>query len=154
MAPKTLRGGPRDPRRRKLLDGAAVAPVMTRPPLLHETRSGLYCPAGDFHVDPWRPVDRAIITHAHADHARPGSKAYLCTTSGLSVLRPRLGDEASIETADRPGDGAASLVCSRDHRAQGTRYCIKKQYLVQNAVAAATQAAFEDHLFVAVGHQA
>ncbi|MEP6678160.1 MAG: DNA ligase-associated DEXH box helicase, partial [Betaproteobacteria bacterium] len=36
---------------------------------------GLYCPPGDFYIDPWRSVDRAVITHAHGDHARPGSKA-------------------------------------------------------------------------------
>jgi putative mRNA 3-end processing factor len=71
---------------------------MTRPPLLHETRRGLYCPEGDFYLDPWRPVERAVITHAHADHARPGSRSYLCTSSGLPVLRPRLGDDAVIET--------------------------------------------------------
>ncbi|MGL5003624.1 MAG: DNA ligase-associated DEXH box helicase, partial [Casimicrobium sp.] len=38
---------------------------------------GLYCVAGDFYIDPWRPVDRAIITHAHADHARAGHARYL-----------------------------------------------------------------------------
>ena len=41
--------------------------------LVVETPQGLYCPPGDFHIDPWRPVDRAVITHAHADHARRGS---------------------------------------------------------------------------------
>ncbi len=53
---------------------------------------GLYCPAGDFHIDPWRPVDRAVITHAHADHARPGHRRYLCAAAGQTVLRARLGD--------------------------------------------------------------
>lgn len=57
---------------------------------------GLYCPAGDFYVDPWRPVERAVITHAHSDHARFGSKAYLTANSGVPVLRARLGEEASI----------------------------------------------------------
>ncbi len=52
---------------------------------------GLYCPAGDFHIDPWRPVDRAVITHAHADHARRGHAAYLCSAPGEGVLRARLG---------------------------------------------------------------
>jgi len=52
---------------------------------------GLYCPAGDFHIDPWRPVDRAVITHAHADHARRGHAAYLCSVPGEGVLRARLG---------------------------------------------------------------
>ena len=53
---------------------------------------GLYCPAGDFHIDPWRPVDRAVITHAHADHARRGHGAYLCSAPGEGVLRSRLGN--------------------------------------------------------------
>ena len=53
---------------------------------------GLYCPAGDFHIDPWRPVARAVITHAHADHARRGHAAYLASAPGEGVLRARLGD--------------------------------------------------------------
>jgi len=53
---------------------------------------GLYCPAGDFHIDPWRPVARAVITHAHGDHARPGSQRYIATTASEAVLRTRLGD--------------------------------------------------------------
>lgn len=51
---------------------------------------GLYCPAGDFHVDPWKPVARALITHAHADHARPGHGQYLASREGETVLRTRL----------------------------------------------------------------
>ena len=53
---------------------------------------GLYCPAGRFHIDPWRPVDRAVITHAHADHARRGHGAYLATAVSAGVLRARLGN--------------------------------------------------------------
>jgi putative mRNA 3-end processing factor len=53
---------------------------------------GLYCPAGDFYIDPWRPVARAVITHAHADHARRGHGAYLATAISAGVLRSRLGD--------------------------------------------------------------
>jgi putative mRNA 3-end processing factor len=52
---------------------------------------GLYCPAGDFHIDPWRPVARAVLTHAHADHARRGHGAYLATAISAGVLRARLG---------------------------------------------------------------
>jgi putative mRNA 3-end processing factor len=55
---------------------------------------GLYCPAGDFHIDPWRPVARAVITHAHADHARRGHGAYLASAPSRGVLRARLGDIA------------------------------------------------------------
>jgi putative mRNA 3-end processing factor len=55
---------------------------------------GLYCPAGDFHIDPWQPVPRAVITHAHADHARRGHGAYLASAAGAGVLRARLGDIA------------------------------------------------------------
>lgn len=52
---------------------------------------GLYCPPGDFYIDPWRKVDRALITHAHADHARSGHNHYLCAQPGANVLRTRLG---------------------------------------------------------------
>lgn len=60
------------------------------PPLIL-TDAGLYSPAGDFHIDPWRPVPRALITHGHSDHARPGMGAYLATHAALPVIRHRLG---------------------------------------------------------------
>jgi putative mRNA 3-end processing factor len=63
---------------------------MADPVLIHTNR-GLYCPAGDFHIDPWRPVDRALITHGHSDHARPGHGSYLATHAALPVIRHRLG---------------------------------------------------------------
>jgi putative mRNA 3-end processing factor len=69
-------------------------------PLLQTTPNGLYCATGDFHVDPWRPVARAVITHAHADHARPGHGAYLAATPSLGVLKSRLGPAAAIEGLD------------------------------------------------------
>jgi putative mRNA 3-end processing factor len=65
--------------------------------LLERTEAGLYCPAGDFHVDPWSSVPRAVVTHGHADHARRGSEAYLSAARGLDVLRTRLGPEARLE---------------------------------------------------------
>ena len=52
---------------------------------------GLYCPPGDFFIDPWRPVERAVITHGHGDHARPGSRHYLAAAPGEGILRARLG---------------------------------------------------------------
>jgi putative mRNA 3-end processing factor len=66
--------------------------------LLQNTENGLYCPPGDFYIDPWLPVPRAVITHAHSDHARPGSEAYLTAEPGAAVLRRRLGEDARIET--------------------------------------------------------
>ncbi|WP_322047460.1 ligase-associated DNA damage response exonuclease [Paraburkholderia sp. J67] len=51
---------------------------------------GLYCPPGGFYIDPWRPVERAVITHAHADHARFGHTRYLTAQAGLGVLLSRL----------------------------------------------------------------
>jgi putative mRNA 3-end processing factor len=62
------------------------------PDLIVQRPEGLYCPVGDFHIDPWRPVARAVITHAHADHARRGHGAYLATAVSAGVLRARLGD--------------------------------------------------------------
>lgn len=59
--------------------------------LVVERPEGLYCPAGDFFIDPWRPVARAVVTHAHADHARRGHGAYLAQADGAAVLRARLG---------------------------------------------------------------
>jgi putative mRNA 3-end processing factor len=60
-------------------------------PLLSFTDRGIYCAVGDFHIDPWRPVDRAVITHGHADHARPEHGNYLATYASVPVLRHRLG---------------------------------------------------------------
>ena len=62
-------------------------------PLIIPTDEGLYCPAGDFHIDPWRPVARAVITHAHADHARPGHVDYFAEQTSLPILRHRLGEQ-------------------------------------------------------------
>ncbi len=61
---------------------------------------GLYCAAGDFYIDPWRPVDRAVITHAHSDHARMGSGHYLASTLSASILRKRLGSQIQLTTLD------------------------------------------------------
>lgn len=57
---------------------------------------GLYCPAGDFHIDPWLPVPRAVITHGHGDHAREGMGEYHCTPETLPILRWRLGEQRVI----------------------------------------------------------
>ena len=61
--------------------------------LVVATPEGLYCPAGDFHIDPWRPVPRAVITHGHGDHARTGMGCYYVLDDGLPILRWRLGDQ-------------------------------------------------------------
>jgi putative mRNA 3-end processing factor len=57
-------------------------------------RSGLYCRPGGFHIDPSGPVDHAVITHAHSDHARPGHGHVLATKETLALMRARLGDGA------------------------------------------------------------
>lgn len=64
---------------------------MAHTPVLTFTDRGIYCAAGDFFIDPWRPVDRALITHGHADHARSGHQRYLATLAALPVMRHRLG---------------------------------------------------------------
>lgn len=68
--------------------------------LLEVTPDGLFCPAGRFHIDPWRPVERAVITHAHSDHARVGSRSYLSAGSGAAFLRGRLGTDLPLETLE------------------------------------------------------
>ena len=61
-------------------------------PLIEFTDKGLYCPQGQFYIDPWKPVDKAVITHAHSDHARWGSKYYLCHHFTKPILQLRLGN--------------------------------------------------------------
>ncbi|HZH44328.1 MAG TPA: ligase-associated DNA damage response exonuclease [Lysobacter sp.] len=60
---------------------------------------GLYCPPGDFHIDPWRPVPRAVITHGHGDHARSGMGEYHLAAPGLPILRWRLGEQRYVAHA-------------------------------------------------------
>jgi len=61
--------------------------------LLCPSPAGLYCPPGDFHIDPTRPVGRALITHGHSDHARPGHGTVVATAETLAIMKARLGDE-------------------------------------------------------------
>jgi putative mRNA 3-end processing factor len=68
-------------------------------PVLERTTGGVYCPAGGFFIDPAHPVERAVITHAHADHARPGSKRYLATPETARLIRARLGPETRVQEA-------------------------------------------------------
>jgi putative mRNA 3-end processing factor len=70
---------------------------MPPPPVIQPTEKGLYCEAGDFYLDPWAPVPRAIISHAHADHLHPGSQAYLCSGPSLALVRDRLEEGAVLE---------------------------------------------------------
>lgn len=82
--------------------------------LLEPTPKGLFCPAGRFHIDPWQPVERAVLTHAHGDHARAGSAQYLCASDGLELARERIGPEARIDSipygrATRVGNALVSL---------------------------------------------
>jgi len=58
--------------------------------LLVRTERGLYCQPGDFYVDPWQPVPRAVVTHAHGDHLSPGCDAYLVAEPGLALARARV----------------------------------------------------------------
>lgn len=62
---------------------------------LYPTNKGLYCEAGGFFIDPARAVDRAIITHGHGDHARPGHSAVLATPETVEIMNVRLGPEAA-----------------------------------------------------------
>ena len=61
---------------------------------LRPTPAGLFCEPGGFYIDPGRPVERAVITHGHADHARPGHRAVLATPETLAIMRARMGGGA------------------------------------------------------------
>lgn len=73
---------------------------MSRSPLLRLTSAGLYCELGGFHIDPWHPVARAVITHGHADHFIAGCKRYVTETSGRRILQHRLGPRAVIQPVE------------------------------------------------------
>lgn len=65
--------------------------------MLRLTDYGLYCPEGEFFIDPWKPVNKAIITHAHADHARPGHKNYLCQEESVKFLQYRISPDIRVQ---------------------------------------------------------
>ncbi len=69
-------------------------------PLIEFTSKGLYCRAGDFYIDPWKPVPKAVITHAHSDHARVGNDHYLCHPSTLPILKLRLGQDIKADSIE------------------------------------------------------
>jgi putative mRNA 3-end processing factor len=82
--------------------------------LLQLSPEGLYCPAASAWIDPWRPVPRALITHAHADHARPGCREYWAIGASEGILRERLGAEIKLLPVDygqlhRIGDARVSF---------------------------------------------
>jgi putative mRNA 3-end processing factor len=80
------------------VQASAVSPTAQSAPkdLVVERPQGLYCPPGDFYIDPWQPVERAVITHAHADHARRGHAHYLGSAEGEGVLRARMGADIAL----------------------------------------------------------
>jgi putative mRNA 3-end processing factor len=64
--------------------------------LLEFTNKGIYCPTADVYIDPWKKVPKALITHAHSDHARSGHKSYICTNETLPILKLRLGKSIGV----------------------------------------------------------
>src|SRR3954468_21717556 len=76
---------------------------------LKVTPAGLICEPGGFYIDPVRPVARAVITHGHADHARPGHAAVLATAETLAVMRARMGAAAAGETQEPIAPGETLL---------------------------------------------
>src|SRR4051812_46240486 len=72
---------------------------------LKPTAQGLCCRPGGFFIDPVRPVERAVITHAHSDHARPGHQAVLASPATLALMRARMGDDRAGKTQQPLGWG-------------------------------------------------
>ena len=63
-----------------------------KPPLLAFNEKGIYCAEADVYLDPWKPVDKAIISHGHADHSRWGHKQYITHHTNVPIIKHRLGD--------------------------------------------------------------
>jgi len=73
---------------------------LKKQPLLRFTGTSICCPDANVHIDPWKPADFAIITHAHSDHARYGCKHYLAHKDSETILRMRLGEDISLQTVE------------------------------------------------------
>jgi len=67
-------------------------------PLLEFTDKGIYCPQANVYLDPWKPVEKALITHGHSDHARWGHQWYLCVEEALPVIQHRLNTTSPVQT--------------------------------------------------------
>lgn len=65
--------------------------------ILNFTDKGIYCIPGKFYIDPWKPVDYALITHGHADHARWGMTKYLCHHLTVPILHIRIGKDIQVQ---------------------------------------------------------
>lgn len=68
--------------------------------LLTFTKKGIYCKQGDFYLDPWKPVENAIISHGHSDHSRWGMKKYLAHKDSAPVMKLRLGEDINLQTVE------------------------------------------------------
>lgn len=75
-----------------------MKPPLSEKPLVSVTLRGLYCPRGDFYIDPYEDVETALVTHAHSDHARAGSKNYHITEQSLAIIERRLGADGVYNT--------------------------------------------------------
>ncbi len=64
--------------------------------LLSNTKNGLYCEMADVYIDPWRKVQKALITHGHSDHAKPGHSQYMCHKNSVSILKHRIGKNIKV----------------------------------------------------------
>ncbi len=85
-------------RRRPFIYTTCLISIVSR--LCTYTEKGIYCEQGDFFIDPHKPVDRAVITHAHADHARKGHKFYLAQSQNKEILKLRLGKKINLQLQD------------------------------------------------------
>ncbi len=104
MAPEALR-------RQGTLESRTISLTLRGMPhpetWLRVTEAGLYCEPGGFHIDPTRPVARAVITHGHSDHARPNHGAVLATTETLAIMRARMGEDRAGRTQQALAPGEA-----------------------------------------------
>ena len=74
-----------------------MSAVSSKKRLVELTNEGLYCSEGGFYIDPKRKVSEALITHGHSDHARYGMGSYLTSTSGMNIVRERVGKDSAIQ---------------------------------------------------------
>lgn len=128
--------------------------------LLEQDNKGIYCKQADVYIDPWKPVSKAFITHAHADHARPGSQQYICVHESREIVKHRLktnkvksiafGEEIMVNGVKFSFHPAGHIIGSAQIRVEykGEVWVVSGDYKTENDQLSGTFEPIKCHTFI------